>query len=90
MNRWHVMTAKMYLPALGSLFAAFIASWALTSAAQSALLFQFAKNFGWLPLGLFALSVLLGIVTTVRLRRWELGDAPICSCGGLLGRSATA
>jgi hypothetical protein len=86
MNRWHMMTAKMYLPAFGSLLAAFSTSCLLTSAAQSVFLAQLVKSLDWLPLGLFALSVLLGIVATVRLRRWELGYTLIFSCGGLLGR----
>ena len=31
------------------------------------------------------LSVLLGVITSVRLLRWDTGDALICGCGGLLG-----
>ena len=28
---------------------------------------------------------MLGAVASLRLRRWEAGDALICACGGLLG-----
>jgi hypothetical protein len=85
MTRMHWMAFRMYLPTLACLALAFASTWLLSGWGQSAYLVPLSDSLRWLPYALLGLSALLGIVASVRLMRWEIGDALICSCGGLLG-----
>jgi hypothetical protein len=86
MTRMHWMAFKMFSPALICLLFAFVSTGLLLTLGQSQYLVQLADTLRWLPYGLLGLAVLLGIVASVRLLRWETGGALICTCGGLLGR----
>lgn len=85
MTRMHRMAFRMYLPTLACLLLAFASTWLLPGWGQSAYLTALGDALRWLPYGLLGLAVLLGIFASLRLMRWETGDALICSCGGLLG-----
>ena len=86
MGRMYWMAVKMYLPTMLCLLGALGSIWALTNLGQSHYTAPLAASLSWMPYGLLALAGLLGIVTSVRLWRWEAGRALICTCGGLLGR----
>lgn len=86
MTRWNWMAIKMYSPALCCLFGSLLAMWAISKLGRSQHLSQLAESLHWAPYGLLGLAALLGIVATVRLRHWGPGEAPVCTCGGLLGR----
>ena len=85
MTHLHRMAFRMYLPTLACLLLAFASTWLLTSAAPTTFVHPLGDALRWLPYGLLGLAVLLGLVASLRLLRWETGDALICSCGGLLG-----
>ena len=85
MTRMHWMAFRMYLPTLACLLLAFASTWVLSGRGQSAYLAPLGDALRWLPYGLLGIAVVLGIVASVRLMRWETGDALICGCGGLLG-----
>jgi len=86
MGRMYWMAVRMYLPTMACLLGALGSTWALTKLGQSQYTAPLAASLAWMPYGLLALAGLLGIATSVRLWRWELGRALICGCGGLLGR----
>lgn len=85
MTRMHWMAFRMYLPTLACLLLAFASTWQLSGWGPSASLAALGDALRWLPYGLLALAVLLGIFASLRLMRWETGGALICHCGGLLG-----
>lgn len=86
MTRMHWMALRMYMPTLACLLLAFVSTGLLSILGQSQHLAQLAGTLRWIPYGLLGLGVLLGVVASVRLLRWETEDALICTCGGLLGR----
>jgi len=85
MTYLHRMAFRMYLPTLACLLLAFASTWLLTDAAPSTFAHPLGDALRWMPYGLLALAALLGVIASVRLLRWESGDALICGCGGLLG-----
>ncbi|MBD9479848.1 hypothetical protein [Pseudoxanthomonas sp. PXM02] len=85
MTRMHWMAFRMYLPTLACLLLAFVSTWLLTSAPPTTFLAPLGDTLRWIPYGLLGLAALLGVIASVRLLRWETGDALICLCGGLLG-----
>ena len=85
MTQLHWMAFRMYLPTLACLLLAFASTWLLTSAEPAAFAPPLGDALRWAPYALLGLSVLLGVVASVRLLRWDTGDALICGCGGLLG-----
>lgn len=85
MTRLHWMALRMYLPTLACLLLAFASTWLLAGAAPATFAHPLGDALRWMPYGLLGLAVVLGIVASARLFRWERGDALICGCGGLLG-----
>jgi hypothetical protein len=85
MTHMHWMAFRMYLPTLACLLLAFASTWLLSGWEQSVYLAPLGDALRWVPYGLLGLATLLGVVASVRLMRWESGDALICRCGGLLG-----
>ena len=85
MTYLHRMAFRMYLPTLACLLLAFASTWLLTDAAPSTSAHPLGDALRWMPYGLLGLAALLGVIASVRLLRWETGDALICGCGGLLG-----
>lgn len=86
MSQLHWMVVRMYLPTVLLLVGAFVATGLVSNLGQSPYLSQVAALLRWVPHGLLALAGLLGIVTSARLWAWDAGRAPVCACGGLLGR----
>jgi len=84
MTPMHWMAFRMYLPTLACLLLAFVST-LLTSAEPAAFAQPLGDALRLAPYVLLGLSVLLGVIASVRLLRWGTGDALICGCGGLLG-----
>lgn len=85
MTRMHRIALRIYLPTLACLLLAFAFTWVLSGATQDTQGGELFNALRWLPHALTGVALVLGAVASLRLRRWEAGDALICACGGLLG-----
>ena len=86
MSRYGCMLVRAYLLALVALVLA-IASMVWTSVLGSTALHGLVPYAKWLPPLFLLVALAAGLVTTLRLWRWQHDQAPKCSgCGGPLGR----
>lgn len=86
MDRWAWMMVRIYAPALGAL--ALLLMLPLGMLRESPMLAGVYAMARWLPALAIAVSVIFGLIATVRLWRWDQGSSPlVCECGGLLGRA---
>ncbi len=87
MDRWTWMMARMYAPAVGALVSGLLLMLPLGMIRESQLLAGIYAVARWTPALAIAASVILGLIATVRLWRWDHGrNQLVCDCGGLLGR----
>ena len=86
MDRWAWMMAKIYAPAVGALAIGLLLMLPLGMIRESQLLAGFYALARWAPALAIAASVILGLIATLRLWRWDQGRSQlVCECGGLLG-----
>ncbi len=86
MDRWAWMIVRMYVPAVGALVLALLLMVPLGIIRESQLLAGVYAMVWWAPVLAIAVSVVLWLIATVRLWRWDHGRSQlICQCGGLLG-----
>lgn len=77
----------MYAPAFGALALGLVLMLAFGMLRESPFFAGVYAMARWLPALAIVASVILGLIATVRLWRWDRGQAePTCECGGLLGR----
>ena len=87
MERWTWMMARMYAPAAGTLLIGLMLMLPLGMIRESPLLAGIYALARWAPALAIVVSVILGLIATVRLWRWDQGHSRlVCECGGLLGR----
>lgn len=87
MDRWAWMIVRMYAPATGALVMGLLLMLPLGTIRESQLLAGIYALARWAPALAIAASVILGLIATVRLWRWDQGRSQrVCECGGLVGR----
>lgn len=86
MDRWLLMTARAYAPALFALVVAVAAEVMLGRFEEHPMLAGLATGFRWVPMSAFVAAIAYGTWAVVRLWRAEHGEGLLCGCGGLLGR----
>jgi len=87
MERWTWMMARMYAPAAGTLLIGLMLMLPLGMIRESPLLAGIYALARWAPALAIVVSVILGLIATVRLWRWDQGHSRlVCECGDLLGR----
>lgn len=86
MDRWTLMVIRMYSPALGALVVGMFLMLPLGMIRESQLLSGIYAVDRLAPAAALVASVILGLIATVRLWRWDRGGLLVCECGGLLGR----
>jgi len=87
MDRWTWMMARMYAPAVGTLVIGLLLMLPLGMIRESPLLAGIYAVARWAPALAIAASVILGLIATLRLWRWDQERSRlVCECGGLLGR----
>lgn len=87
MDRWTWMMVRMYAPALGALALGLLLMLPLGMLRKSPVLAGVYAMARLAPALAIAASVILGLIATVRLWRWNQGRSQlVCECGGLLGR----
>lgn len=90
MDRWTWMMARMYAPAVGTLVIGLLLMLPLAMIRESPLVAGIYAVARWAPALAIAASVILGLVATLRLWRWDQERSRlVCECGGLLGRERT-
>lgn len=87
MGRWTWMMARMYAPAVGALAIGLLLMLPLGVIRESPLLAGIYALARWAPALAIAASVILGLIATLRLWRWDQGRSQlVCECGGFLGK----
>ena len=86
MDRWTVMSIRIFAPAAVVALAALLASILIARLGSHPLLALAAEKLEWIPFGALLLAAVLACAGMYRLWRWQQGFALICDCGGLLGR----
>jgi len=87
MDRWTWMMARLYAPAMLALVIGLLLMLPLEMIRGSQLLAEIYAVVRLAPAFAIAASVLLGLIATVRLWRWDQGRSLlVCECSGLLGR----
>lgn len=87
MDRWTWMFARMYSPAIGALVIGLLLMLPVGMIRESELLAGVHAMARWVPPLAILASLILGLIATVRLWRWDQGRSLlVCECGGLLGR----
>jgi len=87
MDRWTWMMARIYAPAVVALVVGLLLMLPLGMIRETPLLAGIYAVARWAPALAIAASVILGLIATVTLWRWDQGRSQlVCECGGLLGR----
>jgi hypothetical protein len=87
MDRWTWMVARMYAPSLGALGIGLLLMLPLGLIREIQLFSGVYAMARRAPALAIAASVILGLIATLRLWRWDQGRSQlVCECGGLLGR----
>lgn len=85
MDRWVLMSIRMYAPAALALVVAAISSGVLAKFQASPMLSGIASTLGWVPYAALLGTALLGTWATWRVSRARRGIGVLCPCGCALG-----